>query len=83
MPRETSTIIESHLTEVTLVRIFICVNDFVVFKLFVCCKVLKANVTFGWIVMKIHVVIQSGLKSESLFTRGAFESMCLFVVLER
>ena len=69
VPRKSSTIIESHLTDVTLVRLFICVNDCVVFKLFVGCKVLKANIAFGWIAMKIHVVIEGGLKSESLFTR--------------
>ena len=81
--RQTSMIIESHLAEVTLVRFLIGVNDSMHFQLFVGCNILRANVTFGWIVMNIHVVIEVGLKSERLFAKCAFKSMCFLMLFER
>ena len=63
--RETTMIIEGHLAEITLVRFFICVNDSMQFQLLVGCKILRTNVTFGWIIMNINMVIEVALKSES------------------
>ena len=67
-------IIEGHLAEITLVRFFICVNDSMQFQLLVGCKILRTNVTFGWIIMNINMVIEVALKSESLFAKDAFKS---------
>ena len=69
-------IIKGHLAEITLVRFFICVNDSMQFQLLVGCKILRTNVTFGWIIMNINMVIEVALKSESLFAKDAFKSKC-------
>ena len=74
--RETTMIIEGHLAEITLVRFFICVNDSMQFQLLVGCKILRTNVTFGWIIMNINMVIEVALKSESLFAKDLWACLC-------
>ena len=81
--RQTAMIIVGHLAEVTFVRFFICVNNLVQCQLLVGGDILRANVTFGWVVMNIHMVVEVGLISEGLFTKIAIKSMRLLMLLER
>ena len=68
LSRQAAGIIERIRTNFTFVRLLICVNDFMLFQLLIGFTVSLTFITDWRIVVDKHMVIQSAVTSESLFT---------------
>ena len=70
MVRKTAMIVKRLGTNLTFVRSSICVDDLMIFQLFIGFTVSLTYTTDWRIVVDKHMVIQSAVTSESLFTLG-------------
>ena len=65
-------VVERFGTELTLVGLSVCVNNFVLFQLFVGLIVSLTYITDWWIIVKINMTVQIVLILECFFTVGTF-----------